>query len=169
MYHIAKLVLKSYMPKHLDKGMLFLTRVGKQMEVIELTEVPRDEDAFIQENGYPVEPYVIREGNPNLNEMSILADPEEVAWWDEGDHSDEYRDIGVDEINFLIDFQDSLVEILINDYDFENGKIIPVKYDGKVVIRTVNDYEEEEDDDDADYNFEGDELWNLNNNTYDED
>jgi len=136
------------MPKHLNKGMLFLTRIGKQMEVIELKDVPRDDNAFIQENGYPVEPFIIREGNPNLNDMSILADSDEVAWWDEGEHTDEYRDLTVNEINYLISFQDSLVEILINDEDFENGKILPVKYEGKVVIRVVNDYDEDDEDDD---------------------
>ena len=148
MHYVAKLVFKSYMPKQLNEGMLFLTNIGKEMKLIELSVVPRDENAFIQNNGYPVEPYIIREGNPNLNDMTILATPEEIGWWDEGEHSDEYRDITAVEMDFLFQFQDSFVEILISDDDFENDKIVPVKYEGKVVIRTVNDYEEDDDDDD---------------------
>lgn len=157
MYHIGKLVFKSYMPKHLNKGMLFLTNIGKEIEVIELSTVPRDEKAFIEFNGYPVEPYIIREGNPNLNETTILATPEEIGWWDEGEHSDEYRDISTVEMNFLIEFQDGLVEILISDDN--DDEIVPVKYEGKVVIRTVNDYEEDDDEDDGDdkSDFYGDE------------
>ncbi len=146
MYHIAKLVLKSYMPKRLEKGMLFLVRQNKQMVIYQMNVVPIDMDAYVQLNGYPVEPFIIREGNPNLNDMTILATPEEIAWWDEGDHSDEYRDLSTVELNFLIEYQDSLVEILISDEDFDNNKIIPVKYEGKVVIRVVNDYEEDDDD-----------------------
>ena len=146
MYHIAKLVLKSYMPKRLEKGMLFLVRQNKQMVIYQMNVVPIDMDAYVQLNGYPVEPFIIREGNPNLNDMTILATPEEIAWWDEGEHSDEYRDISTVEMNFLIEYQDSLVKILISDDDFENNKIIPVKYEGKVVIRVVNDYEEDDDD-----------------------
>ena len=159
----AKLIFKSYMPKSLDKGMLFLTNVGKQLQVIKLESVPRDQELFLQENGYPVEMYIIDEGNPNIaNDTKILATPEQIGWFDYDDESDEYRDIEIKDINVIFEdfggncqiLMESLEEI---DDDYEGYySLIPYIYEDKVVVSLPQ--EEEEDqfffNDDEEYTYE---------------
>ena len=172
MYIAAKLVLKSYMPERLRKGMYFLTNIGKTLQVIQLDHTPIDEELFLQENGYPVDMYIVDEGNPNIaNDTTILAQPHQIGWFDYDDLSDEYRDIQLREINMIIDDFSGNCNILMEEkeLDEDNIYIIPFIYNDKVVI-SFADFEEldNEDDDYNDYLLEGDESYNNQNNEEDD-
>ena len=109
MFILAELVLKSYKPTKLEPGMWFVQKfqTGTKWELSEvfvLDKVPQDEQDFINRNGYPVHPYIIGEDD------EILAEPEEIGWWDEGEETDEYRDITINDINLIInDFDGEIV------------------------------------------------------------
>lgn len=167
MYQLAKLVFKSYMPKHLEKGMLFLTNVGKDLSLVELTRVPQDEDEYLRTNGYPVEPYIVDEGNPNLNDGYVIAQPNMIAWLDEGDHTDELRDLTIKDYHRIMDDHGY---IYIDSMDSDDHRIVPNIYEGQVVISFIDDdFDDEEHEDweeteeDYEYILEGNEEWESDN------
>jgi hypothetical protein len=151
MYIEASLVLQSYMPLKLEKGMWFLQSDGDGFKVVELKEVPRDKDEYIRENGAQMQPMLMVFGNPNLpHETFLLATPEQVGWFDEGDDEDDMYDITVEEVNNILDWSDdALCDVEIEDITHPDDPIIPVLYEGKVAIRYLQEeddeyYEEEE-------------------------
>jgi hypothetical protein len=96
-------------------------------------------------NGYPVEPYIIDEGNPNIpNDGVVYAYPEQIGWMDEGEDSDELYDIELKNINKILSDYNGWVYIETDDDGF------PVLYDDKVTIRYANIEDEYEIDEDAD-------------------
>ena len=89
MYHYeCELVLKSYMPKQLEKGMLFVEASEQGIKLFALDIIPRDEEAFIIDNGAPMDLYIV-EGN------DVIVEPHEIGWMDDGDDVDELRPISV--------------------------------------------------------------------------
>jgi hypothetical protein len=172
MFIDCKLVLKSYVPEKLEKGMWFVrvkTEViyGEKQEYLsvhELALVPRDMETYLTFNGYPVKPYLVYPMiNPDDTEV-IAAYPEQIGWWDEGEHVDELRDITVKDINNILEWDNSMVQIeVLDDEEEEDGTPIPLLYDNKVTLRDVHtiDADEDEDwDDDEDYLDDGDDdVW----------
>lgn len=158
MYDIVKLVFKSYMPKKLEIGMLFLIRDRDGNSTVkQLSAEPFNEENYIAENGYPVEPYLIDEGNPNLNNGYVVATPEQIGWWDEGEHSDELHDISIKEYNRILEEDEGDVCIELEcenceDYDV----IVPSLYDGKVTLRSLTDVQDEDEEDDDEYESDDD-------------
>jgi len=148
MFILAELVLKSYKPTKLEPGMWFVQKFQtgtkwEHSEVFVLDKVPQDEQDFINRNGYPVHPYIIGEDD------EILAEPEEIGWWDEGEETDEYRDITINDINLIINDFDG--EIVIEGewfgYDddecqYPEDKFFPTLYADKVVL-SFPEYEDE--------------------------
>jgi hypothetical protein len=127
MWYPAEIVLKSYLPLELEEGMLFVNRISvgviePYVELWELEEVPEDMDEFMAKHGAPVELFIIDENE------NILATHDEIAWWDEGEHTDELREITLDDINYLLRELDGYVDI---DIDEDYG---PTIYEGKVVL-----------------------------------
>lgn len=136
MWYPAEIVLKSYLPLELEEGMLFVNRISvgviePYVELWELEEVPEDMDEFMAKHGAPVELFIIDENE------NILATHDEIAWWDEGEHTDELREITLDDINYLLRELDGYVDI---DIDEDYG---PTIYEDKVVLGL----EPEEEDD----------------------
>ena len=172
MFIDCKLVLKSYIPEKLEKGMWFVrnkTEVvygdrSEYLSVHELALVPRDMETYLTYNGYPVKPYLVYPMiNPDDTEV-IAATPEQIGWWDEGDHVDELRDITVKDINNILEWDNSMVqiEVLDDEEDEEDGTPIPLLYDNKVTLRDVHTIDSDEwiDDDDEDYIDDGDDdVW----------
>ena len=172
MFIDCKLVLKSYIPEKLEKGMWFVrnkTEVvygdrSEYLSVHELALVPRDMETYLTYNGYPVKPYLVYPMiNPDDTEV-IAAYPEQIGWWDEGDHVDELRDITVKDINNILEWDNSMVqiEVLDDEEDEEDGTPIPLLYDNKVTLRDVHTTDSDEwiDDDDEDYKDDGDDdVW----------
>jgi hypothetical protein len=115
MWYPAEISLSSYLPTELEEGMLFINRISvgviePYIELWELEEVPEDMDEFMSKNGAPVELVIIDD------EGGILASHDEIGWWDEGVDSDEYRNITLDDINYLLRELDGYVDIQVNEY-----------------------------------------------------
>jgi hypothetical protein len=132
MWYPAEISLSSYLPSELEVGMLFINRISvgviePYIELFELEEVPEDPDAFMAKHGAPVELLIIDEDD------ELLASHDEIGWWDEGEDSDEYREVTLDDINYILRELDGYIDIEIEeDYG-------PVIYDGKVVLTVVPD------------------------------
>jgi len=135
----AELALRSYMPKRLELGMLFVDVTEEGTTLWELDKIPQDEEAFMVEHGAPMEVYIID------NDDSVIAEPHEIGWFDEGDDTDELRDITLDDINYILNEFDGWLEIeIIEDFFDEDEQVIPNMYEQKVVVRLLTDEEEEE-------------------------
>ena len=115
MWYPAEFAVESYLPDELEVGMLFTNRISvgviePYIELFELEEVPEDADAFMAKHGAPVELVIIDD------EGDLLASHDEIGWWDDGDDSDEYRDVTLDDINYLLRELDGYVDIEIDEY-----------------------------------------------------
>lgn len=163
MFIEALMVFKSYKPLKLEKGMLFLVQQPRFKEIVKLDRVPLNEEEYVKINGYPVEPYIIDVVNPNLSQDNevILATPEQIGWFDEGEWCDELCDIEVRHFNRIIEGYDGYVLIEV-DYDEEEGDetmFSPVLYNNKVTI-SYADLEDEDDDNDDDDEPDDDQIYN---------
>jgi hypothetical protein len=154
----GKLVFKSYKPLKLERGMYFLIRDKDEMTISELDNVPMNEEEYIQMYGYPVEPYIIHPGNPNVaSDGYVISHPHKIGWFDEGEDSDELYTITVNEINNIIDFYDSWVDVEVEEELDSAGRPIPVTAQGYHILSYSN--LDDEDDDDNEYFFEDDEEY----------
>ena len=139
MWYPAEIVVKSYLPPELEVGMLFVNRISVGViepfiELFELEEIPEDPDAFMAKHGCPVQMWIIDEDG------DVLASHDEIGWWDDGEHSDEYRDITLDDINYLLREFDGYVDIQIEDEE----DFFVVFIEDKVVLSLQPDEELEE-------------------------
>jgi len=145
MFYPAELAYRNYMPDELESGMLFMKilhqgTIKESIEVWTLDRVPQDKDRFLSENGAPIELYVMDE------EGELLAEPEEIAWFDLGEAFMTLTDISLKEINIILNEYDGLVEIEISDEDYEEGYVSPSYQMDKVTLRFLTEYDEEEED-----------------------
>jgi hypothetical protein len=150
MFIQAKLVSKSYKPLKLEQGMFFVTIRNDAIHLHTLNFVPKDVELYTQLNGMPVELYIVFEGNPNLKEFEILATPEQIGWFDQGEYSDEISDITIKQINKIFSDHQGYLTI---EFDHIINK--PILYDNKVTIRYVDeseDLEEFDEDNEQDNN-----------------
>lgn len=150
MFIEAQMVFKSYAPLKLEKGMLFLISEGRDFQIRQLDFIPQDQDEYLKINGYPVEPYIIETGNPNLKEEVILATPEQIGWFDEGEWSDELCDIEIKHFNRILEGYDGWVLIEMMETEDDEDELTPVIYNNKVTIAYA-DLEDEYDDNDEYY------------------
>lgn len=134
MWYPAEIAVKSYLPPELEVGMLFINRISVGViepfiELFELEELPEDPDAFMAKHGCPVELLIIDEDG------DLLASHDEIGWWDEGEYTDELRDITLDDINYLLREFDGYIDI---EYDEDEGIVF---MEDKVVLSLVPDEE----------------------------
>jgi hypothetical protein len=139
MWYPAEIVLKSYLPPELEVGMLFTNRISVGViepfiELFELEELPENPDTFMSRHGVPVELAIVDESG------NLLASHDEIGWWDEGEDTDELRDITLDDINYLLREFDGYIDI---DGDEDEGVTL---IEDKVVLSLVP----EDNDDDWD-------------------
>jgi hypothetical protein len=168
MFTLAKLVFKSYMPLQLEKGMWFASKhrdivfgeIHDYLQIHELQHVPQDMDSYIAVNGAPVEPYIVM---PMLNPDSpeeILATPDQIGWWDQGDTSDDLEDLTVQIINAYIygeDGENGAIALEMFDSEDEEGiHRNVVFFHNKVTIRHVTFVDEFDDEDEDDDDYEDD-------------
>lgn len=164
MFTQVKLLLKSYKPLKLENGMWFLAMHHGQMSVYELGyDIHNEEqtETYLQLNGYPVEPYLYLVGNPNIpDETSLMAEPDQIGWFDEDENSDEMHDITLKEINNILDNDGwCLLEVEEEHLDDDEAedyiRIVPTLLEGKVTIRYIyNDNDDNDDEDDEEDNEE---------------
>lgn len=146
----ACLSFRSYIPKRLEVGMLFLrtTPDGKPY-VFKLERTPLNTDEFIKEVGWPVEPYIVDIGNPQKDEQEIVvAEPHQIAWWDDGDYTPDLFDVTVEQFNEILENYDGWLDIMMEED--EDGDMIPYLLKGKVVIRYVVDEDDDSPEDPSD-------------------
>ena len=136
MYRQAELVLHSYHPLYIEKNMYFSRRIwpGSEREFVELWKLEQDvedEDVFMAVHGAPVKLSIIDiRGN-------VIAYPEDIGWFDEGDTSDELHDVTLNELNKILDTYSGMLEIDVDD-DY-----VPLYQQDKVVIRYLQEENEE--------------------------
>jgi len=138
MYRQAELVTNSYHPTYISKGQLFLRRIwpGSEREFVELWKLEQDvedEEVFIAVNGAPVHVLIIDINYP----YNVIAYTEDIAWFDEGDESDELHDVTLNELNTILDKYQGMLEIDVDD-DY-----VPLYQQDKVVIRYLQEEEKE--------------------------
>jgi len=145
-HQTVELVLKSYMPKQLEIGMWFIIKINpgtrkEYTEIWALDKIPQESmEEFIVKNGAPVEPYLIYD-------EQVIAEPHEIGWWDEGEHTDELRDIELKDVNFILEEWDGEVDVEIDEWDYAHEDAInPILYAGKVTMSIPGEYTEEDDD-----------------------
>ena len=167
MFTLAKLVFKSYMPRQLEKGMWFVSKqkdvvygqIYEYLQLHELTHIPQDMESYIAFNGAPVEPYIVMPTQNKDDKEEILATPDQIGWWDQGDTSDDLEDLTVQIINAYVYGEDGENgDIALEVFDSEDEEGIHrnvVFFHNKVTIRHVSFVDEHEYDDDD----EDDEDW----------
>jgi len=149
----CQLVFRSYETNVITKDMLFLTFVHPiGWQVHKVDKVPQDVEAYIKDNGYPVAPWIIDQGDPNIPEEEILATPKQIGWMDEGDHIDELMDIEVRHINHILDKHMGWIFVEVDD----DGE--PILFMDKVTISYADDVDDEWDDGFEDWDLLDD--WN---------
>jgi hypothetical protein len=136
MWYPAEFALKSYLPLELEVGMLFTNRISvgviePYVELFELEEIPEDPDAFMAKHGAPVHLIIIDENE------DVLVTHDELGWWDEGEHTDELRDITLDDINYSLRELDGYIDV-----EFDDDEDI-VLYNGKVVLSISPAFDED--------------------------
>lgn len=141
MWYPAEISLSSYLPDELQEGMLFINRISvgvidPYIELFELEEVPEDADAFMANNGAPVQLVIIDEDG------DVLASHDDIGWWDEGEESDEYREVTLDDINYILRELDGYVDIQIEDEE----DFFVVFIEDRVVLSLVPEEELEEEE-----------------------
>lgn len=159
MFIEAQMVFKSYAPLKLEKGMLFLYSELLCFQLRQLDHVPADEQEYIKENGYPVEPYIVEATNPNERKSErILATPEQIGWFDEGEWSDELCDIELKHYNRILEGYAG--SILIEMFETDEEELSPTLYNNKVTIAYADLEDEYDDDDDEELTYEEDDYDN---------
>jgi hypothetical protein len=150
MYYLAELVVKSYMPDTLKKGMLFVNHNLLDLDddnsptLFKLSkDVPDDEkERFSVINGAPVELFIVDEKG------TTIAGPDKIGIWE--DVHGNKTPLSIKHINYIFQNFDGLIEI----DDASN------LYDGKVVMRAPEEEDEEEEEFDGDYMDPDDEIVN---------
>ena len=141
---VVELVFKSYYPIKLEIGMWFIDP-GTDIEeknIFSLSELPEDDEKFMVEHGAPVEPYLI-----DLDGR-LVAQPEEIGWWDDGDEeSEDLYEISLEEINNVIQYYDGFLELYeeeIEHPDIDDIILVPYKIENKVILTYLDDEEDED-------------------------
>lgn len=142
MYYPAELIFKSYLPKSLELGMLFVNKISvgllePEIELWNLDSIPDDIDEFLAKNGAPVELLIV------CDVEGVLAEHLQIGWFDEGEESDELYDISLEEINIIINDYEGNLMVEIKEYFYDKDIIVPLLIDNKVIISYI-EYDEEE-------------------------
>jgi len=137
-YTSAQLIFPQYYPDQLEKGMYFVTMDGlvqdhPYVHIYELDHIPRDQSAYIEKHGLPVQPHLIMRtsSNPDIT-PSVVAYPEQIK-------------LSVEEMNFCS--ARGYVDILT----YDDGETVLEK-NGDIVFYIDDD--EDDDDFNDDYDWE---------------
>ncbi len=147
-YQPVKLIYNSYIPDQIEAGMLFAVSVTvnehSYLHVHKLEKLPRNIEKYIQENGYPVKPYLVRaiDSNPDMPPQ-LVAFPDQIAYYEQDGQLFEFT---IDDMNYISMNDDGYIALYFDD---ETGE--PVLEDNLVVVTSMDNlWDEEEEDDDWD-------------------
>ena len=144
-YYPVKLIYNSYIPDQIESGMLFAVSVTindhSYLHVHKLEKLPKDIDKYIQENGNPVKPYLVRaiDSNPDVT-PEVVAYPDQIAYYEHDDYLFEFT---IDDMNYISMTDEGYIGLYFDDETDE-----PYLEDGLVVVTSMNNLWEEEDDED---------------------
>ncbi len=146
MFVAVELHFRHYDAEELKEGMLFMNHLypGTEREHIEIFMLKKESihemitpEIMYMENGFPVYPYLLD------SDGKVVATPEEIGLFDPGDVSDNLIDFEVNEINFIMREFDGLLEVFVDEDEYEQGDIIPVLDEGKVILKVLDDNDDE--------------------------
>jgi hypothetical protein len=146
-YYPVKLIYNSYIPDQIESGMLFAVSVTindhSYLHVHKLEKLPKDIDKYIQENGNPVKPYLVRATDSNPDAApEVVAYPDQIAYYEHDGHLFEFT---IDDMNYISMTDEGYIGLYFDDETDE-----PYLEDGLVVVTSMNNLWEEEDEDDWD-------------------
>jgi len=146
MFVAVELHFRHYDTEELKEGMLFMNHLylGSDREHIEIFKLEKEAihelitpEIMFMENGFPVYPYLLdSDGN-------VVATPEEIGLFDPGEVSVNLIEFGVKEMNFIMREFDGLLEVFVDEDEYEQGYIVPVLDDNQVILKFLDDNEED--------------------------
>ena len=147
----VNLKVNFYQPEDLLAGMWFMNSLypGTDREFVELWLLEEDVieeeyDDFVAKNGFPVEPMLTLEMiNPDESDL-IVAYPPEIGWVHE---DDELRPFDIDDANWIIQYNDGKVHILVDEQAYDQDEtIFTITEDQEVILQYLflEDFEDEE-------------------------
>lgn len=112
----GEIVLHSYLPSELEVGMLFVNRISvgvihPYIALFELEDIPEDPDTFMAKHGAPIELAIVGERG------ELLVSHDEIGWWDDGEDTDELRELTLNDINYLLSEFDGYINIETDEED----------------------------------------------------
>ncbi len=151
MFVAVELHFRHYDAEELKAGMLFMNHLypgSEEREHIEIFELTKESiheqvtpEIMYMENGFPVYPYLLD------SDGRVVATPEEIGMFliiNEYEDEEAYVDFGVTEMNFIMREFDGLLEVFVDEDEYEQGYIIPVLDDGQVIMKFLEDNLEDE-------------------------
>lgn len=155
MYQPTKLIYNSYIPTELSVGMLFAMDVVVDdvpyLHVYKLDTIPKDMDKCLEENGYPVKPYLVRavSSNPDVP-PEVVAHPDQLGWIEQ---EGLLYPFDIDDMNYISLHDEGYVYVYMDDETdevvLEDGKAVMIYFDNI-------DYYHGDDDDDIDWDVYND-------------
>ena len=147
----VNLKVNFYQPKDLLAGMWFMNSLypGTDREFVELWLLEEDiieeeYDNFVAKHGFPVEPMLTLEMiNPDESDL-IVAYPPEIGWVNE---DDELRPFDIDDANWIIQYNDGKVHILVDEQAYDQDEtIFTITEDQEVILQYLflEDFDDEE-------------------------
>lgn len=147
----VNLKVNFYQPEDLLAGMWFMNSLypGTDREFVELWLLEEDiieeeYDNFVAKNGFPVEPMLTLEmSNPDESDL-IVAYPPEIGWVHE---DDELRPFDIDDANWIIQYNDGKVHILVDEQAYDQDEtIFTITEDQEVILQYLflEDFDDEE-------------------------
>ena len=147
----VNLKVNFYQPEDLLAGMWFMNSLypGTDREFVELWLLEEDiieeeYDNFVAKNGFPVEPMLTLEMiNPDESDL-IVAYPPEIGWVHE---DDELRPFDIDDANWIIQYNDGKVHILVDEQAYDQDEtIFTITEDQEVILQYLflEDFDDEE-------------------------
>ena len=147
----VNLKVNFYQPEDLLAGMWFMNSLypGTDREFVELWPLEEDVieeeyDNFVAKNGFPVEPMLTLEMiNPDESDL-IVAYPPEIGWVHE---DDELRPFDIDDANWIIQYNDGKVHILVDEQAYDQDEtIFTITEDQEVILQYLflEDFDDED-------------------------
>lgn len=136
----VNLKVNFYQPEDLLAGMWFMNSLypGTDREFVELWLLEEDiieeeYDNFVAKHGFPVEPMLTLEMiNPDESDL-IVAYPPEIGWVHE---DDELRPFDIDDANWIIQYNDGKVHILVDEQAYDQDEtIFTITEDQEVILQ----------------------------------
>ena len=148
-YQPVKLIYNSYIPDQIEAGMLFAVSVTvnehSYLHVHKLEKLPRNIEKYIQENGYPVKPYLVRaiDSNPDVP-PEVVAYPDQIAYYEQDGQLFEFT---IDDMNYISMEDEGYIALYFDDETDQ-----PAIEDGLVVVTSMdNVWNDEEEEDFSDW------------------